>query len=132
MNKIVAVNNVSKVTFIPLREELFFYERIDTTNISWWKWFWNTPSRKLKRGTIFYKGLLGHWYTIEEVLKNESDWVCLIDGLLYKKAKVIITYLDSNTTVIKYNSNEEAYNKYKELCELFGLNKEIEYQENYE
>ena len=128
----ISVNQVSHIDFIPLCDSLV-YEEIDTSKVSWLKWIFMRPNSKLKKGCILYTDGW-HWHTLEDILNDNfhKSYLCVVNGKLKKKARVIINYLCGNYTGIRFDSNEEAYQKYLELSKMFNCDKIIQYQENYE
>lgn len=131
-NREVAVNKVSHIDFIPLCDSSV-YEEIDTSKVSWLKWIWMSPNFKVKKGCILYSDGW-HWHTQEDILNDNfhKTYLCIVNGKLKKKAKVIINYINGDTTCIRFNSNEEAYKEYEILNKKFGCDKIIKYKENYE
>ena len=130
-NREIAVNKISHIDFIPLCDSSF-YEEVDTSKVSWLKWLWMSPNFKVKKGCILYSDGW-HWHTLEEILDSNlnNSYLCLVNGKLKKKARVIINYINGEYTCIRFNSNEEALNKYDELCKEFNCDKVIQYKENY-
>lgn len=128
----VGVSKISHIDFIPLSNSSV-YEEVDTSKVNWFKWMWMRPNFKVKKGCILYTDGW-HWHTLEDILDDDfhKSYLCSADGKLKKKARVIINYLCGECTGIRFDSNEEAYKKYVELCNTFGCDITIKYEENYE
>ena len=126
----IAVSKVAKVSYIPL-DPSELYIPVDTSKVSWLKWIWMTPSYKIKKGTILYSDGW-HWHTKEYLASQKDYYLCIFNDKLYRKAVVKLAYLDGTYTVWRFNTNDEAYLKYTKLCETFGLDKVIKYENNCE